>query len=48
MAHLIMSVHEKKTIFSRWSKKVVSESLRECLDSAKMKVVDDEDYIKMI
>jgi hypothetical protein len=38
----------KGPIFFKWLKKVISESLRECLDSKKMLVEDDEDYIKMI
>jgi hypothetical protein len=43
-----MSIHLKGAIFAKWSKKVISESLKECLDSKKMGVENDDEFIKMI
>jgi hypothetical protein len=48
MTQLIMSIHIKGPIFSKWTKKVISESLRECLDSNKLSINTDIEYIKMI
>lgn len=48
MTALIMSIQIKGQLFSKWAKKVISESLKECLDSNKLKVSSDNEYIKMI
>ena len=48
MVQLIMSIQLKGAIFSKWAKKVISESLKECLDSNKLNISSDVEYIKMI
>lgn len=48
LIQLLMSMHAKGAIFGKWAKKVVSESLKECLDSQKMGAHNDEDFIRMI
>ena len=48
MVKLIMSIQLKGSIFPKWSKKVISESLKECLDSNKLNIDNDDEYIKMI
>jgi len=45
---VIMSIHGKGTIFSKWSKKVVSEALKESLNYTRISVTSDEEYIAMI
>lgn len=48
MIQLIKSLHSKGPIFGKWCKKVISESLKECLDSKKLSVSDDNEYLEMI
>jgi hypothetical protein len=48
MIQLVMSMHSKGAIFGKWAKKVVSESLKECMDSQKMAVENDDEFIRMI
>jgi hypothetical protein len=48
MIQLVMAIHSKGAIFSKWAKKVVSESLKECLDSQKIGVQNDDEFIRMI
>ena len=48
MVQLIMSIQLKGSIFSMWAKKVVAESLKECLDSNKLNIGSDVEYIKMV
>lgn len=48
MVQMIMSIQMKGSIFSKWAKKVISESLKECLDSTKLSISNDGEYIVMI
>lgn len=41
MVQLVMSIQMKGPIFTKWAKKVISESLKECLDSAKLNISSD-------
>ena len=43
-----MSIQLKGAIFSKWAKKVIAESLKECLDSITLNITSDVEYIKMI
>jgi tyrosine-protein phosphatase YwqE len=48
MVQLIMSIQIKGAIFPKWAKKVISESLKECLDSNDLGVSSDTQYVQMI
>lgn len=48
MVQLINNLYPKGYIFGIWCKKVVSQALRECLDSKKHNVSDDSQYVAMI
>ncbi len=48
MVQLVMSMQIKGPIFTKWAKKIISESLRECLDSNSLNISNDDEYIVMI